>query len=96
MSALVTFVEVAAQDRGPAVANISQRPPLLAGQHRIPASQKILLMCAEDIGQFQPMVFHLADGIRSRSSESSGLAVARTATSGDVQIARRGLQIGMA
>ena len=81
MSAPVALVEVAAQDRGPAVTNVPQRPPLRAGQHVIPASQKILLMGAEDIGQFQPMISHLTGGTRSRSSESSGLAVVRTATS---------------
>ena len=81
MSAPVTLLEVAAQNRGPAVANVSQRPPLLAGQHRVPASQEILLMSAEDIGQFQPMFFHLGEGTRLRSNESSGLAVERTATS---------------
>jgi hypothetical protein len=81
MSAPVTLVEVAAQDCGPAAANVSQCPFLLARQHVIPASPKILLMRAEDIGQFQPMWVHLADGTRSRSSESNGLAVLRTATS---------------
>jgi hypothetical protein len=58
MSAPVALLEVTAQDRGAAVANVSQRSPLLAGQHRVPASQEILLMSAEDIGQFQPMLFH--------------------------------------
>jgi hypothetical protein len=39
------------------------------------------LMSAEDIGQFQPMLFHRGEGTMSRSKESSGLAVERTATS---------------
>ena len=81
MSAPVTLLEMAAQGRRPAVANILQRSPLLARQHVVPASQEILLMSAEDIGQFQPMLFHLGDGTKLRSSESSGLAVERTATS---------------
>ncbi len=81
MSAPVALLKVSPQGRGPAVANVVQRSPLLARQHMVPASQKILLMGAEDIGQFQPMLFHWEVGIRSRSSESSGLAVERTATS---------------
>src|SRR5438046_9008808 len=85
MSAPVTLMEVAAQDRGPAVTNVPQRSPLRAGQHVIPASQKILLMGGEDIGQVQPMIFHLAGGRRSRSSEYSGLAVGRTAPSAPVR-----------
>jgi hypothetical protein len=52
MPAPIALLEVAAQDRGPAVANISQRSPLLARQHWVPASQEVLLMSAEDIGQF--------------------------------------------
>jgi hypothetical protein len=79
MSAPVTLLEVAAQGRRPAIANVLQRSPLLARQHVVPASQEILWMSAEDIGQFQPMLFHR--GIKSRSSESRGLAVERTATS---------------
>ena len=81
MSAPVTLLEMAAQGRRPAVANILQRSPLLARQHVVPASQEIVLMSAKDIGQFQPMRFHPWGGIRSRSSESRGLAVERTATS---------------
>jgi hypothetical protein len=81
MSAPVALPEMATQGRSPAVANVFQRSPLRARQHVVPASQEILLMSAEDIGQFQPMIFHLAGGVRSRSSESSGLAVVRTATS---------------
>jgi len=81
MPAPVTLLDVAAQGRSPAVANILQRSPLLARQHVVPASQEILLMSAEDIGQFQPMAFHQGVGIRSRSSESRGLTVERTATS---------------
>ena len=81
MSAPVTLLEVATQGRRPAVANVLQRSPLLARQYVVPASQEILLMSAEDIGQFQPMLFHRGIEVRSRSSESRGLAVERTATS---------------
>ena len=82
MSAPVALIEMTTQDRGPAVANISKRFPLLARQHGVPASQEIVLMSAEDIGQFQPMRFHPFGGIRrSDSSDSSGLVVPRTFTS---------------
>ena len=60
MSAPIALPEMATQSSSPAVANVFQRSPLLAGQHAVPASQEILLMSAEDIGQFQPMIFHLA------------------------------------
>jgi len=82
MSAPVALIEMTAQDRGPAVANVSERFPLLARQHGVPASQEIALMSAEDIGQFQPMLWHHFGGRRrSDSSDSSGLVVARTFTS---------------
>jgi hypothetical protein len=83
MSAPVALPEMATQGCSLAVANVFQRSPLLARQHMVPARQEIPLMSAEDIGHFQPMIFHLAGGVRSRSrsSESSGLAVVRTATS---------------
>ena len=82
MSAPVALIEMTTQDRGPAVANVSKRFPLLARQHGVPASQEIALMSAEDIGQFQPMRLHSSGGIRrSDSSDSSGLVVPRTFTS---------------
>ena len=82
MSAPVALVEMAAQDCGPAVPNVSKRFPLLARQHGVPASQEIALMSAEDIGQFQPMLWHHFGGRRrSESSDSSGLVVPRTFTS---------------
>ena len=82
MSTPVTFIEVTTQDRSPAVANVSERFPLLARQHGVPTCQEIVLMGAEDIGQFQPMRFHSLGGrSRSDSSDSSGLVVPRTFTS---------------
>jgi hypothetical protein len=82
MSAPVALIEMTTQDRGPAVANVSKRFPLLAREHGVPASQEIVLMSAEDIGQFQPMRLHSFGGIRrSDSSDSSGLVVPRTFTS---------------
>lgn len=81
MSAPITLVKVTAQDRGPAVTNVFERFPLLARQHRVPASEEVALMSAEDIGQFRPMRFHRGSVIKSSSSVSSGLGVERTATS---------------
>jgi hypothetical protein len=52
MSTPVALIEVTTQDCGPAVANVSERLPLLVRQHEVPASQEIVLMGAEDIGQF--------------------------------------------
>lgn len=78
MSTPVVLLDAATQGSGPAVANIFKRFPLLARQDRVPASEEIALMGAEDIGQFGPMWFHRR---KSSSSESSGLGVARTATS---------------
>ena len=48
-------------------------------------------MCAEDIGQFQPMIFHRADGTKSRSSESSGLAVVATRIAGNEELVLDGV-----
>jgi len=82
MSTPVTFIEVTTQHCAPAVAKVSERYPLLAREHGVPASQEIVLMSAEDIGQFQPMWFHPFGGRRrSESSDSSGLVVPRTFTS---------------
>ena len=82
MSALVALLKVAAQGRCPAVAKVSQRSSLFGGKHGVPAIQKVALMGAEDIGQFQPMLFHSLGGMRrSDSSDSSGLVVPRTFTS---------------
>jgi hypothetical protein len=82
MSAPVALIEVTTQGRGPAVANVSERFPVLARKPGVPASQEIVLMGAEDIGQFQPMLLHYFGGRRRRdSSDSSGLVTARTFTS---------------
>ena len=82
MSTSVTLIEMTTQNRGPAITNFSERFPLPGRQHGVPASQEIVLMGAEDIGQFQPMLFHHLGGMRlSDSSDSSGLVVPRTFTS---------------
>ena len=78
MSALVALLKMAAQGRSPAVAKITQRSSLFGGKHRVPAIQKVALMSAEDIGQFQPMPGHHLIGGMRMSSDSSGLVVART------------------
>ena len=44
MSAPVALIEMTAQDGSPAVTNVSERFPLLARQHGVPASQEIVLM----------------------------------------------------
>jgi hypothetical protein len=64
MSAPVALIEMTTQDRGPAVTNVSERFPLLARQHGVPAGQEIVTMSAKDIGQFQPMRFHSFGGRR--------------------------------
>jgi hypothetical protein len=82
MPAPIALIEMTTQDRCPAVPNIVECFPLLAREHGVPASQEIVLVGAEDIGQFQPMLFHyLAGRRRNDSSDSSGLVVARTFTS---------------
>jgi hypothetical protein len=81
MPAPIALVEVTAQNGGPAITNVSECFPLLARQHWVPASQEIVLMGAEDIGQFGPMRIHRRSGIKSRSRASSGLGVERMATS---------------
>src|SRR5580658_6629258 len=82
MSAPVALIKMTTQDRGAAVPNVSERFPLLAREHGVPASQEIVSMGAEDIGQFQPMRFHPLSGRRrSDSNDSSGLVVPRTFTS---------------
>ncbi len=96
MSAPVALIEMTAQDRGPAVANVSQRFPLLARQHGVPASQEIVLMSAEDIGQFQPMRFHHFGGRRRRIERFQRTGGPAHIHVGDLQIARGGFEVGMA
>src|ERR1019366_8916457 len=62
MPAPIALVQMTTQHRGPAVTNVVERFPLLARQYRVPASQEIALMGAEDIGQFQPTLFHHLGG----------------------------------
>ena len=88
-------LKVAAQSRGPAVANVSQRLPLLAGQHRIPASQEIAF---DECGRHRPVP---ADVLSSVAEEVEIERIQRTGRGtdghiGDVQIARGGFQVGVA
>jgi len=76
MFAPIALVAMSAEGRGPAVAKSLQGLLLLAREHMTPASQEVVLMGADHIGHFRPMRFHPFGG-----SNSSGLVVARTATS---------------
>jgi hypothetical protein len=76
MVAPIALVAMTTEGRGPAVAKSPQRLALLAREHVTPASQEVVLMGANHIGHFQPMLFHAFGG-----SNSSGLVVARTVTS---------------
>jgi hypothetical protein len=75
---------MAAQDRCPAIANVPEGFPLLMGERVSPASQKIVFMSAENIGQFGPMIAHVSGRnvlaaltMSSGSNSSSGLIVER-------------------
>jgi hypothetical protein len=82
MPASLTLLEVAAEGGSPAVAKIPQRFSLLAREHVIPAGQKVALVSADHIGQFQPRMCHHSIAMRgSDSSDSRGLVVARRVTS---------------
>jgi hypothetical protein len=58
MPTLIALLHMAAQSGGSACANILEGFSLLAGQYVPPPSQKVVSMCAEDIGHFQPMFTH--------------------------------------
>ena len=84
----IVLLRMAAQDRCPAIANVPEGFPLLMGQRVSPASQKIVFVGAENIGQLKPMIAHrsgenvLAALTRlSGSNSSSGLIVERTEVS---------------
>ena len=84
----IVLLHMAAQDRCSAVANVREGLPLLRGEHVSPSSQKIVSVCAHDIGQLQPMFAHrsgtnvlAALTMSSGSSSSRGLMLERTAVS---------------
>ena len=78
MSALIALLDASAERSSPAVANVAEGFSLLTRQDRVPARQELALVSADDIGHLGPMGFHRSG---SRSRESSGLGVERTATS---------------
>jgi hypothetical protein len=58
MSALIALVQMAAESGRSASANIVEGLSLWAGEHVPPPSQKLVSVCAENIGHFQPMLTH--------------------------------------
>ena len=75
---------------------------LLAGDHRSPALQELLLVSVHDIGYFEPMWSHLllpspSEVVISRMDRSSsGTGGGMQSVFGDMQVAGRGLQVAMA
>ena len=59
MTALVALFEMTAEDRGAARADVAKSFMLLWRDRVPPLRQKLLLMLANDIGYFEPMVGHL-------------------------------------
>jgi hypothetical protein len=55
VSALITFLDVAAENSGPTVANVMEGPPLLGREHVAPHRQEVFLASAEDIGHLGPI-----------------------------------------
>ena len=85
MSAIV-MLHMTAQGGGAAITNIREGFSLPRGEHVTPLSQKIVFVCAENIGHFEPMFVHrsglnvlAAWTMSSGSRSSNGLVVARTA-----------------
>jgi hypothetical protein len=81
MSTPVTLLDAPAEGSRAAVANITQGFALFARQHVIPTRQQSAVMSADNVGHLRPTWIHDSIGGKWRSSESSGLSVARTATS---------------
>ena len=87
MSAIV-ILHMATQGCGAAITNIREGFPLPWGEYVTPTSQKIVFVCAENIGHFEPMFAHrsalnvlAALTMSSGSNNSSGLVVERVAVS---------------
>ena len=81
MPALIALLNAPAECGGTAVANVAQSFSLLARKHPAPARQELAVMSADDVGHLGPTRVHGSMGMKSRSSESSGLDVERTARS---------------
>jgi hypothetical protein len=59
MAALVTQFDVTTEGRGAARADVAKGFMLLRGNRVSPLRQKLLLMFADDIGYFEPILAHL-------------------------------------
>src|SRR5690242_14949362 len=99
----IVMLDMATQGRCAAITNIRKGFLLPRGEDVTPASQKIVFMCAENIGHFEPMIVHGSDRnvlaaltMSSGSNNSSGLTVERVAVLSDMQVASGGPQFRMA
>lgn len=88
MPALIAFIQVTAEGGRPAVTDILECPALLRRQNMSPLFQELLLVCAKDIGQFEPKWRHSSSVMveaalttSSGFSRSKGLFVLRAAES---------------
>ena len=84
----IVMLDMATQGRCAAITNIREGFLLPRGEDVAPPSQKIVFMCAENIGHFEPMIVHgsgwnvlAALTMSSGSNNSSGLIVERVAVS---------------
>jgi hypothetical protein len=81
MSALIALLNAASKRGGAAIANVAQGFSLLARKYGVPACQELAVVSADDVGHLGPTWAHRSMGVKSRSRESSGLDVERTARS---------------
>jgi|1186.fasta_scaffold1013751_1 hypothetical protein len=86
--ALFHVLHVPAEGGGAAVADGFESLSLMRTENLSPLGEELFLVRAENIGHFEPMLFHCSGGMalvaRTRSSEpsiSSGLLVERMALS---------------
>jgi len=54
----IVILHMATQGGCAAITNIIEGFPLWAGEYPLPQSQKVISVCAEYIGHFQPMLPH--------------------------------------
>ncbi len=86
--ALLHILHMTAKGGRAAVANCRESLPVMRAEYMSPSCKELFLVRAEDIGHFEPMLFHFfgrmvaADRTRSREpSISNGLLVERTTVS---------------
>jgi hypothetical protein len=91
MSALITLLDASAKGRRSAVANVAQGFALLAREHVIPACLQVAMMRADDV---DARSWLNRWKLQIERVERTGRGAHGHV--GDVQIARRGFQIGMA